>query len=453
MDTLYTIFHFIVAIGILVAFHEYGHFWVARKAGVKVLKFSIGFGKVVWSFQKTPDSTQYIISSIPLGGYVKMVDEREGDVKDEDLPYAFNRQSLLARTAIVAAGPVFNLLLAIILFWTVFTLGETGIRPIVGAIESGTLAEQAGFVEGEEIISVNDKSAPIWTEAMNLLFSSAMQGKQDIKVATKNTDETEQVRWIQLSEEDANTPETLYDRLGLKPWSPELKPVVGAIIENSPAMISGLQEGDLIISADGETITDWMHWVEYVRARPEVTISLIVERDGVHLPLEIVPDRIVDEEKDFGRIGAGVDVPKDLIDSVTVEYSLSPVEALVASVERTWFYSVSTLKMMGKMLIGKASSKNLSGPISIAQFAGKSAERGLVHFLKFLAIVSVSLGVINLLPVPVLDGGHLMFFAIEAIKGRPVSDKVQIYFQQVGMLMLMSLMIFAVLLDIERLFQ
>ena len=453
MEVLYTIFHFIVAIGILVAFHEFGHFWVARKVGVKVEKFSIGFGKVICSFQKTPESTEYVISAIPLGGYVKMVDEREGNVKPEDLPYAFNRQPLLARTAIVAAGPIFNILLAIVLFWSVFSIGEKGVRPIVGTIEAGTLAEQAGFKEGEEIISVNDKNAPIWTEAMNLLFTSALQGKKEIKVAVINSDDIELLHWIQFSENDANSPEKLYQRLGLKPWTPKMDPVIGKVVENSPASVAGLQKSDLIITADGEIINEWMQWVEYVRSRPEVSIALVVEREGVHIPLSIVPERIENEEKDFGRIGAGVDVPEDLIDSLIVEYTLPPMEGLIAALERTWFYSSSTLKMMGKMLIGKVSAKNLSGPISIAQFAGKSAERGLVHFLKFLAIISVSLGVINLLPVPVLDGGHLMFFAIEAIKGSPVSDKVQIYFQQFGMLMLMSLMIFAVFLDIERLFQ
>ncbi len=453
MDTLYTIFHFIVAIGILVAFHEFGHFWVARKCGVKVLKFSIGFGKVICSIQKDPDSTEYVISAIPLGGYVKMVDEREGEVSTKDLPYAFNRQSLLARTAIVAAGPIFNLLLAIILFWSVFIIGETGMRPILGTIESGTLAEEAGFIEGEEILAINDKTAPIWTEAMNLLFSSALQGEQEIKVSVRSNDDIEQMRYLKLTETDVQTPEALYERLGLKPWSPKLEPIIGKVIDNSPAKVSGLQKGDLIISADGEAITEWMQWVEYVRIRPESSIQIIVVREGVHIPLSIVPEKIENEGKDYGRIGAGVDVPEELINSLTVEYSLKPVEALISAIERTWFYSTSTLQMMGKMLIGKVSPKNLSGPISIAQYAGKSAERGLVHFLKFLAIVSVSLGVINLLPIPVLDGGHLMFFAIEAIKGRPVSDKVQIYFQQVGILMLMSLMAFAVVIDIERLFQ
>lgn len=453
MDAFYTIFHFIVAIGILVSIHEFGHFWVARKAGVKVLKFSIGFGKAIWSYQKTADSTEYVLSAIPLGGYVKMVDEREGEVKQEDLPYAFNRQSLLARSAIVVAGPVFNLLLAIVLLWAVFVIGETGMRPIVGPVESGTLAAEAGFLEGEEILSVNDESAPTWSEVMNILFSSAIQGEKEIKVVVKNEDEIERIHFIELSGNAAETPKIFYEKLGLKPWSPILKPVIGKVVDNLPAFVSGLQTGDLIITADDEEITDWMEWVEYVRSRPEITIQLIVEREGVHIPLTIVPERIESEEKDFGRIGAGVDIPEELIDSLRVEYSLTVGDALIAAVERTWFYSSSTLQMMGKMIIGQASSKNLSGPISIAQYAGQSAEMGLVPFMKFLALVSVSLGVLNLLPIPVLDGGHLMFFAIEAIKGSPVSEKIQIYFQQVGILMLMSLMAFAMFLDIERLFQ
>ncbi len=453
MDTFYTIFYFIIAIGLLVSIHEFGHFWVARKAGVKVLRFSVGFGKVIWSYQKTVDSTEYVLSAIPLGGYVKMLDEREGKVDKADLPYAFNRQSLLARSAIVAAGPIFNLLLAIVLFWAVFIIGETGMRPIVGVIESGTLAADAGFIEGEEILSINETNTPTWSEAMNLLFSSAMQGDKEIKVAVKNEDQIEQLHFITFSDNEVLDPKELYKRIGLKPWVPQLKAVIGKLIDNSPAKSAGLQSGDLIISADGIVIKDWMQWVKYVRTRPEISIQLMVEREGVHLAMTIVPDRIKAEAKDFGRIGAGVDIPETLIDSLRVEYSLSAVDALFAAVERTWFYSTSTLKMMGRMLTGKASSDNLSGPISIAQYAGQSAEMGLVPFLKFLALVSVSLGVLNLLPVPVLDGGHLMFFAIEAIKGSPVSEKVQIVFQQAGMLALISLMAFAVFLDIGRLFQ
>ncbi len=453
MDILYTIFYFIVAIGLLVAIHEFGHFWVARKAGVKVVRFSIGFGKVVCSYQKNSDSTEYVLSAIPLGGYVKMVDEREGEVKQEDLPFAFNRQSLIARSAIVAAGPIFNLLLAVVLLWAVFSIGETGLRPIVGVVDTETLAGKAGFSEGEEILAINDEAAPTWSEAMNLIFSSAMQGDQEIKVSVKNNDELEQTHFIQLTEDDSGSPEKLYKKLGLKPWTPTLEPIIGEILENSAAKTAGLQIGDLIISANKEPMKDWMTWVEYVRMHPEESIQIIVEREGVQLPMVIIPDRVKNEEKDFGRIGAGVEVPNELIDSLRVEYSLPIGEALVVAVEKTWFYSMNTVKMMWKMLIGKASAENLSGPISIAQYAGQSAEMGLVPFFRFLAIVSISLGVLNLLPIPVLDGGHLMFFAIEAIKGSPVSDKIQIYFQQFGMLLLMSLMFFAVFLDLGRLFQ
>ncbi len=453
MDALYTIFHFIVAIGILVAIHEFGHFWVARKAGVKVIRFSIGFGKPVFSIQKNPESTEYVISAIPLGGYVRMVDEREGEVKQEDIPFAFNRQSLFARSAIVAAGPIFNLLLAIVLLWAVFMMGETGMRPIVGEIEADTIAGRAGFVEGEEILAVNDESVPTWTETFNHIFSHAMQGEQEIKVLVSDNDQIEQLRYLSISNSDAEKPKKLFEKLGLKPWTPTIKPVIGRIIENGAAFHAGLETGDLIVSADDETIEGWSDWVEYVKARPETVIALKLERQGVLIDMEITPEAVVSDEGQLGRIGAGVEVPEQLRESLMVEHSMPAGEAFLAALSRTWFYSTSTLKMMGKMLIGKASTENLSGPISIAQYAGQSAERGLVPFFRFLALVSISLGVLNLLPIPVLDGGHLMFFAIEAIKGKPVSEKVQIYFQQVGIFFMMSLMIFAVFMDIERLFQ
>jgi regulator of sigma E protease len=452
MDLLHTLFYFAIAIGVLVSFHEFGHFWVARKAGVKVLRFSVGFGKVLWSYKKSPEATEYVLSAIPLGGYVKMVDEREGEVKNEDLPFAFNRQSLLARTAIVVAGPVFNLALAFALFWAVLVIGETGIKPILGAVEQGTLAATAGFVEGDQIISVNDKLTPTWTEAMGVIIASALDGDQEIKVAVKNFDDQSYVRLLKLSESDAQNPEALYDHLGFKPWSPKLKPIIGKVLPDSAALAVGLRQGDLLISADGTVISDWRQWVDMVKSHPGVAITLMIERDGVQLPLTITPKSVQSEQKTEGKIGAAVYVPEDLIKSVSVEYSLSPLKAIPVALETTWYYASTTLKMMGKMLIGKASVKNLSGPISIAEYAGQSAEMGLVPFIKFMALVSVSLGVLNLLPVPVLDGGHLLFFALEAIKGRPVSEKIQAFFQQVGIALLMSLMALAMVLDVQRLF-
>ncbi len=447
-----TLFYFIITIGVLVSFHELGHFWVARRAGVKVLRFSVGFGKVLWSYQKNPEATEYVISAIPLGGYVKMVDEREGEVKAEDLPFSFNQQTLPARAAIVAAGPIFNLALAVALFWAVLVLGETGIRPILGAIEQSTLAADAGFTEGEEIISVNDQLTPTWTEALGVIMAAALDNDESIKVTVKNTDQLEHVRTLQIAEKDAENPDVFYQRLGFKPWSPKLKPVIGRVLPDSAALAAGLQQGDLIVSADGTAIEDWMQWVEYVRNRPGTLISLIVERKDVRVPLTITPKLVVTEQKTEGKIGASVYVPEDLMKSITVEYALSPLAAIPVAFEKTYNFSLATLKMMGKMLIGRASVENLSGPISIAQFAGQSASMGIAPFLKFIALVSVSLGVLNLLPIPVLDGGHLLFFAIEGLKGSPVSEKVQIFFQNIGIALLVTLMALAMVMDIGRLF-
>jgi len=452
METLHTLFYFIVAVGILVAFHEFGHFWVARKVGVKVLRFSIGFGKVLWSKQKNNQSTEYVLSAIPLGGYVKMVDEREGPVTSEDLPFSFNRQPLWARTAIVAAGPVFNLILAVALFWSVLVIGESGIKPILGKVEQGTLAAAAGFIEGDEIISVNDKPTPTWTQTLTTLIGAALEGEQEINVAVKNHDDLQAVKVLKFSEQDAENPEVLYQRLGFKAWAPQLKPTIGQVLPDSAAQSAGLKQGDLIVSADNVVIQDWQQWVDYVKAHPNMPINLLIERDGVRLSLSITPKAVQVEQKTEGKIGASVQVPEDLIKSITVEYALSPLEALPVAFETTYDYALTTLKMMGKMLVGRASVENLSGPISIAQYAGQSANMGLVPFLKFMALVSVSLGVLNLLPVPVLDGGHLLFFAIEGIKGSPVSEKIQLFFQQIGIALLVSLMVLAMFLDVQRLF-
>jgi regulator of sigma E protease len=453
MDSLHTLFYFLVAISILVSIHEFGHFWVARKVGVKVLRFSIGFGKVLWSYQKTPDATEYVVSAIPLGGYVKMADEREGEVNEIDLPFAFNRQSLFARSAIVVAGPVFNLALAVALFWSVLVIGETGTKPILGAVEQGTLAAAADFAEGDELVSINDRPTPTWTEAMTVLVSSALDGEQSIKVAVKGFDGQEAVRTLHFSDEDTRNPDILYQRLGFKPWSPKLQPVIGQVLPDSAALAAGLKQDDLIVSADDLNLDDWMQWVAYVKSHAGVVIKLVIERDGVRMPLTITPKSVKVGDRTEGRVGASVFFPEDLKKSMSAEYSLSPLAAIPVALKTTFYYSVNTLKMMAKMLVGKASVENLSGPISIAQYAGQSATMGLAPFIKFLALVSVSLGVLNLLPIPVLDGGLLLFFAIEGIKGSPISEKVQIFFQQFGIAILVSLMALAMFLDVERLFQ
>ncbi len=454
METLHTLFYFSVAIAVLVAFHELGHFWVARKTGVKVIRFSVGFGKILWSYQKSPEHTQFVVSAIPMGGYVKMVDEREGEVKAADLPFAFNRQSVGVRTAIVAAGPLFNLMLAVILFWIVMVLGETGLKPILDTVEPTTLAAEAGFKAGDQIVSVNQKITPTWAMALDELFSSAIDGRRSIEVEVKTREDQAQIRVINLTDEDVKTPEVFNTRLGLKPWVPEIKPIIGKLMEDGVAKQAGLQTGDLIVSADGQPIEDWRQWVEYVQARPDVSIKVTLERQDVQTQLQLTPRKEEQADgKTVGKIGAGVEMPEELISSMQVEYSLSPLQAIPAAFEKTWFYSASTLKMIAKMFMGSASVNNLSGPISIAQYAGQSAEMGLTAFLKFLGLISVSLGVLNLLPVPVLDGGHLLFYALEFVKGSPVSDRIQWYFQQLGMLMLFSLMMLALFLDLDRLFQ
>jgi regulator of sigma E protease len=450
MSVLHTIFYFLIAIGILVYFHEFGHFWVARKLGVKVLRFSIGFGKVLWSYQKTPGSTEYVLSAIPLGGYVKMLDEREGEVLPEDMPYSFNQQPVLARSAIVLAGPVFNLMLAVVFFWAVLVIGEKGFKPIIGAVAGNTIAAKAGFVQGDEIISVNEKLTPTWNEAISTIITEALDGRELLDISVKDRDEQQGIKTLVFTEDDTRSPDLLLKRLGFKPWTPDLKPVIGQILPGSAALQAGLHQGDLILSADGKAMPAWSQLVEYIKVRAGIPIKLMVERDGVNLPIMVTPATVKDENNTTGKIGAGVFVPEALINAVSVDYRLPPLAAIPVAIKTTWYYSSMTLKMMGKMLAGRASVENLSGPISIAQYAGQSADRGMVHFIKFLAMVSVSLGVLNLLPIPILDGGHLLFFAIEGIKGSPVSEKFQFFVQQIGAVLLVLLMLLAMYLDVER---
>jgi regulator of sigma E protease len=449
---LHTLVFFVIALGILIAFHEFGHFWVARKLGVKVIRFSIGFGKPLWKYQKDSRSTEYLVASIPLGGYVKMVDEREGEVAEEDLPYAFNRQSLAARSAIVLAGPLFNLFLAVFIFWGILINGETGFRPLLGDVEPGTFASQAGFAKGDEILEVDGDLTPTWNHAISAIFSRALN-LEDITVKVRSGEGSMAIRVLRIPERAAMEPESLQDQLGLRPWEPDLPPRIDTVRENSPASEAGLQAGDLVLRADDVEIPSWNQWVEVIRGNPGKRIRTVIERDGVELTLDLIPAAVQSEEGEIGQIGATVRIPEEMVDHLKVEYKLDVLPALGASVLKVTEFSLLTLQMMGKMLVGKASIENLSGPISIAKYAGESATMGVSYFLKFIAIVSISLGVLNLLPIPVLDGGHLLFFLIEGIKGRPLSDSAQMIGQQVGILLLICLMGLAFFLDIERLFR
>ncbi len=451
-DLIFKIAAFIVAVGLLVAVHEFGHFWVARRLGVKVLRFSIGFGRPLWRRQSSPDEPEYVIAAIPLGGYVKMLDEHEGPVPPEEAHRAFNRQSLWVRSAVVVAGPLFNFLFAIAAFWGVLTLGETGLRPIIGDVTPGGVAARAELAVGDEILSINGQVTPTWSLAMQELATASV-GQPQLRIVVRDVAGIERQRTIPSSEiGDLAETRDLLGHIGLAPERPAVPPVFGRVIAGEAADQAGLTSGDRIVSADGAPIEDWSGWVRYVQARPGAVIDLVVDRAGERLDIALTPAPLARDDEVIGRIGASNQPVPGLLERYQVTHRMGLAEALPAAVGRTVEYSVLTLKVMWRIVTGQASIHNLSGPITIADAAGKTASIGFVYFLKFLAIVSISLGVLNLLPVPVLDGGHLLYFAIEALKGSPVSEAVMLQGQKIGMALLLGLMSLAFYVDILRAF-
>ncbi|MTW19967.1 RIP metalloprotease RseP [Allochromatium palmeri] len=454
MDMLFTIASFLVALAILITVHEFGHFWVAQKLGVKVLRFSIGFGRPLLSRRFGADQTEYVVAAIPLGGYVKMLDERESDepIPEAELDRAFNRQVLWKRSAIVVAGPLFNLMFAVLAYWGLFMAGDTGLKPVVGDVEPTSIAAEAGFRPGDEILKIGERSAQSWENALLALTVAAMDGN-DLIVQVR--DAAGQIRDRLISRDAiaglSDEPDLL-GRLGVTPRRPSIPAVIGEILPGEPAEQAGLQIGDRVVAADGEPISSWRDLVALVRERPETPIALDIERpDAGTQRLELIPRAMETDGETVGRIGAGVESRADLMDDYLVRVSHGPVESLGLAFDKTYEMSALMLRVMGRMLIGEASIKNLSGPISIAETAGRTASYGLDSFIKFLAVVSISLGVLNLLPIPVLDGGHLMFYLIEWIKGSPVSEEVMIQGQKVGFLLLAALMTLAVYVDLSRL--
>lgn len=452
MDLLFTVASFIVALAILITVHEFGHFWVARKLGVKVLRFSIGFGRPLLRRQHTPDSTEYVLAGIPLGGYVKMLDEREGSVPPDQLHLAFNRQVLWKRSAIVAAGPIFNFLFAIIAYWAIFMAGDIGLRPVVGTVEPDSIAADAGFRQGDELLQVGDRPSLTWESAVFGLMAQALDG-QDLVVRVRDVSGVEQNRWID-GDRLATLPDDpqVIERLGLNPKRPELPALIGSLTPGDPAERAGFQVGDLVLAVDGIPIKDWRDWVDVVRAHPDQSLQVEIERAGLRKELAITPKIMEVEGVEIGRIGAGVQAPEDLMERYRVKVRYGPVDALVQSWDKTLDMSTLMLRVMGRMLVGQASVENLSGPITIAETAGRTASYGLDSFVKFLAVVSISLGVLNLLPIPILDGGHLLYFLIEWVKGSPLSEEAQMQGQKVGMVLLGALMTLAFYVDLSRLF-
>ncbi len=447
-----SLFFFILALGILITIHEFGHYWVARKCGIKVLRFSIGFGKPLWMKKGGPDDTEYVIAAIPLGGYVRMLDEREGDVDPAELERAFNRQSIAKRLAVVIAGPLANFLLAIAVYWLIFVVGTIGIKPIVGVVAPGSIAAEAGLVQGDVILEVGGKKTPTWEIAVIGMLDNALSDGEVVLTIEEGVSRNvvEHSFPFETIPDDLNRGGFL-DYIGIRPYRPAIPPLIGKLAPGGAAEKAGFQVGDLVVSADGKAIDDWETWVDYVRARPEKNISVTVDRDGAQVVMSLTPILLESKEGRIGKIGAGVrlqEMPEELRSPV----KYGPGESLYMAVVKTWDMSALTLNMLGKMVVGDVSMSNLSGPISIARYAGYSASIGLISFLSFLAIVSISLGVLNLLPIPMLDGGHLMYYLAEAVKGSPVSDETQIMGQKVGIAMLLGLMVVAFYNDILRLF-
>jgi len=455
-----TLLAFVGAIALLVVFHELGHYWVARRCGVRVLRFSVGFGKVIYRKRFANSDTEWVISAIPLGGYVKMLDEREGEVAAEDLPYAFNRQPVLQRMAIVAAGPLANFLLAIMLYWILFVHGVPGLKPVLGEVPPGSPAAFAQMQPGETIVSINGETIPSWQELRWSLLELALR-QGEVRIEARSAQGEPLFHLLDIGGLEAKDLDGEFlDKLGLHLSRPVILPVIGKIAKNSVAQRAGLQEGDRILRANGVAMQHWDELVEMIRTHPGQTVRLDIQRGEMTSSIELVPQAVAESgpknsgpgtRKTVGRIGAAPQVDNAAWQAVLTEVSYGPFEAFERSLRKTWETSAVTLKMLGKMVLGEVSMKNLSGPITIADYAGQSAAMGVAAYLGFLALISISLGVLNLLPIPLLDGGHLLYYVAELVKGSPVSEQAWEIGQKIGIALLGMLMVFAIYNDINRL--
>ena len=451
MDLLFTLLATIVALGLLVTIHEYGHFWVARRCGVKVLKFSVGFGKSLFSW-RDKRGTEYAVAAIPLGGYVKMLDEREGPVDAAELDQAFNRKDVKKRIAIVCAGPVANFLLAIVAFWLIAVMGITTIAPVLGPVEPGSVAQRAGLNEGMELVEIDGVATPSWHD-VNLQLIRRLGETGQLEVLARETPDSAPRSYSLILQDwlrGADQPDPI-EALGLTTWQPVVEPRIGQISPDGAAEAAGLREGDLIVAIDGEPVADWVRQVvPAIQASLGTPLELAIERDGARQMLQVTPQVRDSNGTDQGFIGAGVaafEWPEHMVRSI----DYNPLVAIPVALGKTWDMTVLTLESLKKMLTGLVSAKNLSGPITIAKVAGASAQSGVGDFLNFLAYLSISLGVLNLLPIPVLDGGHLLFYLVEWVRGRPLSDRVQGWGVQIGISLVVGVMLLALVNDLGRL--
>lgn len=451
MKFLFTLASFLVALGVLIVIHELGHYLVARWCGVKVLRFSVGFGKPLFVRQVGPDRTEWALAAFPLGGFVKMLDEREGPVAPEELPRAFNRQSVYRRFAVVVAGPVANFLLAVALYWLLFIYGVPGLKPVVGMPMPDTPAALSAFQAGETIVKIDDAPVATWHDVRWVLLKHAVDKKM-VRVEVHGP--RGEIAWRNL-DLTATTSEDIdsdfLKKLGLTLYQPQVKTVIGQVVADGAAQRAGLRQGDEILSVNGDGVSRWDELVKWIRSNGSRPLKLEVKRGSDVMVLVVTPDTVVERGEKIGKIGIAPAVDRAQVQKMVIEVSYAPLPAMGKAIEKTWDTSLFTLKMLGKMVIGEVSWKNVSGPITIADYAGQSAQMGWAAFLGFMALISISLGVLNLLPVPLLDGGHLMYYTIEIIKGSPISERAMEIGQHVGMALLITLMAFAIYNDINRL--
>jgi regulator of sigma E protease len=451
MTVLTSIIGFLFAVGLLVAIHEFGHYWVARRLGFKVLRFSVGFGRPLWRRTAGADGTEYVLGSLPLGGYVKMLDEREGPVPAHEQHRAYNRRPPLARIAVLSAGPAANFLFAVLALWAVYLAGVPGLRPYVGPVADETPAATAGLREEDLIVRVGDEAVQTWEAALLAMYRNVLN-RGDVPVTLRSPDGAtrEAVLEPDVSLRELTRPGNLLPGLGLNVWMPRVPARLGEVMADSPASRAGLTAGDLVLRADDQPIGDWMDFVEFVRANPEAVVDLDIERDGRTLELQVAIGR-AEANADVGFFGAlPTALDEQSLARLRAEQRYGPVAAAGIAVAKTWEMSSLTLQLFVRMLTGQVSVENISGPINIATYAGDTIRSGAVDFVRFLAIVSVSLGLINLMPIPLLDGGQIVFTAIEGLRGRPLSERVQQLGQQVGLLAVLLLMSIAFYNDLTR---
>jgi regulator of sigma E protease len=452
LNVLWSIGAFLVAIGVLVSVHEYGHFWAARRAGVKVLRFSIGFGKPLWR-RVDRHGTEFVIAALPLGGYVKMLDENEAPVSESEREHAFNRRPVLARMGVVAAGPLANLLLAFLLYWVMFMVGTYGQRPVVGEVLPDTPAAMAGFLPGDELRAVDHHRVRTWEDALLRLMPAAIDGREVlVEVRPEHAPDGVQTRSLDLSglSYRAEDPDVMR-HVGLAWRGPHVAPEVGEVLADGVAAKAGVAVGDVLLAVNGQPIVDWKDWVQIVREHPGEVLQVRLRRDGAERELTLTPAAVDEDGERIGRVGLAPRPVAAQFDDYYLRLRYGPIESLGEALGKLRDMTVLTGEVIGRMVTGSASSRNISGPLSIAQFAGQSARLGLAQFLSFLGLVSLSLGLLNLLPVPVLDGGHLLYYSAEWVRGRPLPERLRTFGQQVGLAALLALTVLAFYNDITRL--